>query len=410
MAEKQSLFDAIIVGGGPAGTASAITLAKAGKQIAVIDKATFPRDKICGDAISVDVLNQLPKLSTDLLNQFGQKAGKLPSYGLKLAAPNEKAASLPFYFRGQVHKGYLCKRYEFDNVLFQFARSFPNVTTFENARIQALRTNTHTAEVDLAPYLTIKSPVIVGADGAHSVVNRYLGKNKTDKNFTSAGLRVYYENVKDFEKGNHVELHFFNETLPGYVWVFPLENNQANVGIGILSNRVKKANLNLKSTLEKVLTTKDSLKERFRHAYPLEKPKGFGLPLGGKRREVSGDRFLLTGDAAGFIDPFTGEGIGNAIRSGRMAGAHILQSHRANDFSARFNKAYDQAFYEKMMKEFTISRKIQYLSRYPALFNFVINRLKRNEKFRDFLTEAIANPELLNAFSRPGFYLKLLKK
>ena len=400
-------FDSVIIGGGPAGSAAAISLAKAGKQVALVDKSRFPRDKICGDAISLDVIKQLYQLDPDLAQEFNCQAYKNPSYGVSLFAPNEKELAIPFYYQGERTPGYLAKRYDFDNTLFQFADAYANVTTFEGAPVKALAYADQGVEINL-PQTVLYSPQVIGADGAHSVVNRQLGHLKSDKRFTSAGLRVYYANVKGFHQDQNVELHFFKETLPGYLWVFPLPDNQANVGIGILSSSVSKRKINLKQCLEKLLT-KASLKERFKDAYPLESTKGMTLPLGGKKRNVSGDHFLLTGDAAGFIDPFTGEGIGNAIRSGRLAAQHTLNSFASNRFDAAFNAGYDKDYYHKMQSEFQISRTIQNLSRYPGLFNFVVNRTQRHPRAMNLLIKGLEDPNYLKALVQPSFYLRLLR-
>ena len=95
-----------------------------------------------------------------------------------------------------------------------------------------------------------------------------------------------------------------------------MNDGKANVGIGMLSSHISQKKINLKVVLQKLIETHPQLKDRFINAKALESIKGFGLPLGSKKRRLSGDRYVLTGDAASLIDPFSGEGIGNAIRSG----------------------------------------------------------------------------------------------
>jgi len=400
------MYDVIIVGGGPSGSAAAISLAKAGAEVALVDKSSFPRDKICGDAISLDVTKQLAQLDESLAAQFQEQVTKEAAYGVSLFAPNGRELPLPFYYQGQQTAGYLSKRYHFDEALFRFASAFPNVEVHEEAPVKAIRYANHLVEVTL-PAVKLRARQVIGTDGAHSVVNRELGTLKTDKQYTSAGLRMYYNNVKGFHKDSHVELHFFKDTVPGYLWVFPLAGNQANVGIGMLASHVGKKGINLKKRLQELLE-RPGLKERFRDAYPQESPKGMPLPLGGKKRPVSGDHFLLAGDAAGFIDPFTGEGIGNAIRSGRFAARHVLKSLKAGRYDADFNQAYDRHYYQKMQQEYRISRSIQYLSQYPALFNFVVNRIQGNPAMYQLLIKGLEDPAYLKSLTRPGFYIKLL--
>jgi flavin-dependent dehydrogenase len=113
------------------------------------------------------------------------------------------------------------------------------------------------------------------------------------------------------------------------------------VGLGMLSSEVSKRKVDLKKALHDIIESKPELQVRFKDATPLEKSQGFGLPIGSKKRALSGDRFLLLGDAASLIDPFTGEGIGNALRSGRIAAGHIVKSFDNLNFSASFHKGYD---------------------------------------------------------------------
>jgi flavin-dependent dehydrogenase len=107
--------------------------------------------------------------------------------------------------------------------------------------------------------------------------------------------------------------------------------------------------INLKKILKALIENNPHLSNRFKNAKPLEVAKGYGLPLGSRKRRISGHRYLLLGDAASLIDPFTGEGIGNAIRSGRVAADHIIQAFKVNDFSRSFNTAYDNEIYRKIV-------------------------------------------------------------
>ncbi|HEX8279033.1 MAG TPA: geranylgeranyl reductase, partial [Segetibacter sp.] len=253
--------------------------------------------------------------------------------------------------------------------------------------------------------------IIIGADGAHSIIAKISGDIKVEKEHYSAGLRVYYEGVAGFQIENFIELHFFKDVLPGYLWIFPLTGDKANVGIGMLSSTVSKKKVNLKLTLQNILKTHPQLSIRFKNARPLETIKGYGLPLASKKRNLSGEKFLLAGDAAALIDPFSGEGIANAIRSGRIAAEHVIKCFEQNNFSAAFNKAYDREIYDRMWKEFKISRTLQNLVRYPILFNFVIKKARQSKYLQQFLIEALANVEKKKKILlKPAFYYRMLFK
>lgn len=400
-------FDIVIVGAGPAGSSCALSLANAGLRVALLDRDKFPRDKICGDALSVDVINQLPMLSPELSKNFNECVSKIPSYGVRLFSPDLTRLDIPFLYQGSEKSGYTCARKDFDDLLFQQVQRSDHVTVMENCCVTEIKRSDD--EVIICTNRgAYTASMVLGADGANSVVGRMNSKLKIDRRHHSAGLRVYYEGVSDFHPQNYIELYFFRNILPGYVWIFPMANNMANVGIGILSAVVSSKKINLRETLDAVLTTHPVLKKRFENARPLETVKGHGLPLGSTKRNISGDRFLLLGDAAGLIDPFSGEGIGNAIRSGRVAAGHVKSCFEQNDFSAAFNKAYDKEIYRRMEKEFRISYTLQRLCRYPTLFNYIAKKANKREYWREFLTQTLSDIDQKKQFSNPAFYYRLL--
>jgi geranylgeranyl reductase family protein len=405
---ENKIFDVIIVGAGPAGSSCAIKLGNSGLKVALIDKASFPRDKTCGDALSVDVVNQLAMLSDKVASDFKGLENKIPSYGVKIFSPNHDFLDIPFIHKNEKSFGYISPRLSFDDFLFQQVKGYPNVEIIENCSVEKVD-NSGSKVIVKTSQGTFESNLIIAADGAHSVVSKNIGDIKVDKKHHSAGLRVYYENVTSFHEENFIELHFFKDILPGYLWIFPLADNKANVGIGMLSSVVSKKKVNLKQVLNKLISTHPHLKERFKNATPLESIKGYGLPLGSKKRNISGEGFLLTGDAAALIDPFSGEGIANAIRSGRVAAEHTLKAFEQKNFSAAFNKAYDQEIYRRMWNEFKISRTLQTIIRFPWAFNFAVKKAKQSKYLQQFFIEALASVEKKKKLlSNPAFYYRML--
>ena len=400
-------FDVLIVGAGPAGTATAIALGNSGLSVGLLDKAKFPRDKTCGDALSVDVVNQLRILSPALSDAFEQFAPKVSSYGVKIFAPDGNHLDIPFVHNQQKRSGYICSRVDFDTLLVQHLACYTNVKLFEKHTVNRVENVgdqicLHTNDGSFS------APIVVGADGAHSIVAKELSKLRPDKDHYSAGLRVYCEGVSDFHPENFIELYFFQHILPGYLWIFPLPDNNANVGIGMLSSAVSKKKVNLKAVLRELISTHPALEARFKNAKPKETVKGYGLPLGSKKRSLSGERFLLTGDAASLIDPFSGEGIANAIRSGRVAASHILKCFERHNFSKSFNAQYDKEIYRRIWKELRLSRTLQQLCKYPWLFNFVVRKAKENEHVHQLLVDALAHVDKKKSLGGLGFYWRLV--
>ena len=208
------------------------------------------------------------------------------------------------------------------------------------------------------------------------------------------------KNVTGFSDDNAVELHFYDELLPGYFWIFPLPGNKANVGLGMLSSFVSKRKPNLKRLLKEIIETHPNVKERFKNATPLEDVKGFGLPLGSKKRRISGNRYLLLGDAAALINPLSGEGIANAIRSGRVAAEHIQRAFNEKRFDAEFNLAYDNEIYKRMWGELRLNYWIQIAMRNRRICNFIVKYAIGNKFVQDLVLSGFNANHLKPKFLR----------
>jgi menaquinone-9 beta-reductase len=177
-----------------------------------------------------------------------------------------------------------------------------------------------------------------------------------------------------------------------------------------MMGRVKKDRQNLSTTLLDLIDSKPALKKRFAGATMMGKIGGYRLPLGPSNKIVSGNRFILTGDAASMVDPFTGEGIGNAMVSGESAAQVIGEAFSKNDFSGEFLSAYDRIIDRRIMGELKISHRIQQLASSPWLFNLVVGKAGKNEELRKMLTKMYASQDIKAELLNPAFYTKLLFK
>jgi flavin-dependent dehydrogenase len=196
--------------------------------------------------------------------------------------------------------------------------------------------------------------------------------------------------------------------LPGYLWIFPLPNGEANVGVGMLSNTARNKKINLKQLMLDTIATDPVMKERFKNAELTGSIDGYGLPLGSKKRKLHGERFMLVGDAGYLIDPFTGEGIGNALYSGRIAAQQAAAAIAANDCSDAFFEAYDKDVYRILGPELQVSTKLQKLIKYPWLFNILMKMGSRNKQLKDLMSCMFHEVDLRKRLGKPMFYVKLL--
>lgn len=398
----------VVLGSGPGGASAAMRLARLGIECMVIDKANFPRDKICGDALSGKVLEALKKLDKNLPTAFRTAEGQIGAWGIRFVAPNGNALDIPFklnYNTQDTPPGHLCTRWVFDDWLHTQLKGYAPIEIRTGLGVKKLTEDPTGIHITFEDASQLHTPLLIAADGAQSIAAAQLAGYKMEAQHFSAGIRAYYQGVKDLLQDNFIELHFLSALAPGYFWIFPLPNGLANVGLGIRSDYIRKRKLNLKNLLQQIIQEHPAFKHRFQNATLRGAIKGFGLPLGSKPRLMSGKRYLLVGDAAALIDPFTGEGIGNAMLSGIFAAntaAAFLQAE-IQDLSP-----YDQAVRQRLGTELQIGKSLQRLSRSQTLFNIVVNRAKKNPALQELISCMFEDINLRAKFKDPRFYLRFL--
>ncbi|MCU0441006.1 MAG: geranylgeranyl reductase family protein [Bacteroidia bacterium] len=338
---KQTHYDVIIAGAGPAGSTCALALKESGLSVLMLEKETFPRDKICGDAVSAIVRKVLRELDPKLELELLQKVPGTTITEAKLYSPNFKSLEIDFALEGSC-----MRRVDFDNWLFTKALSNPDLTVLQQTQLKDVSYGEDCVVVKTNKG-DFTADIIVGCDGAHSVVAKKLAQFTVDRKHYSGAVRQYYRNVKGLS-GSALEVYFLKGYLPGYFWIFPLANNEANVGFGMLSETIATNRIDLKKCLSEIIQTIPQIAERFKDSEALEDVKGFGLPLGSKKYTLSGNRFMVCGDAAGLIDPFTGEGIETAMDSGKTAAALIIKYASTKNYRAETLRVYDNLVYDKM--------------------------------------------------------------
>ncbi len=404
--------DVCIVGAGPAGSIAALFMAKNGINCALVDKARFPRDKICGDGISGWVVTILKELDINLLTRLSKQDFVLPSYGMRIVAPNHNKLDIPFFDNNAgtpgIPPGFICRRLDFDNFLIEEVRKKKEISFFEETEIVNYKREKQGVLLEAKNGDLLSARMVIFANGANSAFSKDPGGIKKTKRFTMLGLKAYYRGISGFHEQNFVELHFLKDFLPGYLWIFPLSGGLANVGVGLDQQRITEKQMNLREKMLEAIETVPYLKERFKYAEMVTKIQAYSLPIWDKRRKISGERFMLVGDAASLIDPVTGEGIGHAAVSGMLAAEQVKRSLEANNFTDDFMFQYDQNLYNKIGKELTISRKIPGFIRYPWLFNAMINKGLKSKTLQEKLMLAITDLETRKRLKEPTLYLKIL--
>jgi geranylgeranyl reductase family protein len=336
------MYDVIIVGAGPAGTTCARTCAAAGLKTALIDKNRFPRPKPCGGAVSEQALSYLDfTLPPDIRGQ--------ECFGARVYYQGHSVE-----VRKQHRIAVLVSRENFDSFLLKKAidagaHFFPD----EKCTSTSMRPDSVEVRTGTSAY---QARYVIGADGVHSVVAQAVRPRFTQEEIAVAlvshapmGDQRGEENLS-----GRLEMHFGIAPM-GYGWVFS-HRGYRSVGImGIAS---------------KSFRHQDVLSEFSRNlGIPLSDVRGHLIPLGGIKRTIQSGRILLVGDAAGFADPFHGEGISYAILSGKLAAKAVSDVIRTEKDDAAALIWYQHECERLIRKNLRVARSMaKLLGRYPKLF------------------------------------------
>ncbi|MFA5566395.1 MAG: NAD(P)/FAD-dependent oxidoreductase [Acidimicrobiia bacterium] len=303
-------FDAVIVGAGPAGTATAIHLTRLGFSVGLFDKAQFPRDKTCGDGLTTLALRELESL--------GFQPAVVPSWTTVteavLHSPYRHIVSLPLP-RGPGVFAAVTRRMELDDALLQTAIE-TGVQFFPGASLTSASQDATAVKLGFSNLGEVSARWAIGADGMWSPLARMLGAAQSGYRGEWHAFRQYFTNTAPGSSNLHI--WFEPDLLPGYVWSFPVGENGANVGFGVLrGERMKGAEL--ARLWPELLKRPAILRVLGTHAEPEDTHRAWPIPAGVTAATPTWGRFLFVGDAVRAGDVLTGEGIGQALLSGRLA-------------------------------------------------------------------------------------------
>jgi menaquinone-9 beta-reductase len=308
--------DVAVVGAGPAGTAAAITLARAGRDVVVIDKARFPRDKFCGDGLTAGALRRLERLGLEPTTVDSWRE----VHDVWLCGPAGHQVKFPLPRHAGVFAA-VARRVDLDAALLDLAAK-SGAEILEGTAVVGTTQSADRVVLALADGSSLTARYAIGADGMWSSVRRQLGLGSPGYRGEWHAFRQYFTDVGP-RAASELYCWFEPDLLPGYVWSFPVGHRSANVGFGI--RRGHGWRVGDMSHLWRELLSRPHIRAVLGdEATPEGTPRAWPIPARVGEMALGSGRTFFVGDAAAATDPMTGEGIGQALATGTWAADAIL--------------------------------------------------------------------------------------
>lgn len=396
-------YHAIVVGGGPAGSVTARLLADAGCRVLLLDKAAFPRHKACSDYLNPAAVCELSELG---LADALRAARPHPMQAMRVYAPGDRMFQATFRDVEPGHVALGLSRARFDHLLLLRAAA-AGVEIRERAHVRDLVLNDGRVvgvQVSCGEVReTIRAQIIVGADGHHSVVSRRLGLDAPVRWPRRTGLAAHFRGLGRL--GDWGELHV---APGGYAGLALLEDGLATVTLVTDAEAVAQRSGSIEAYYNEKLADIPLVREMVAGVERAGPIRGVG-PLARRVRKRAGDGFLLVGDAAGFLDPFTGEGIYKALSGARLAAPVIVSALEQGDTSARSLAPYTRAYQRAFFANTQVLRIVQGFVHSPLLLSYVIDRLEKRDELGRVLTGVVSDLRPAQQALSPLFLARLLR-
>lgn len=342
--------DVVVVGAGPGGSATAAHLARRGLDVVLLEKATFPRDKICGDGLTPRAVRALTKLGMDLSEENGFHRNE----GLRIFGGDTTELFMPWPdLTDFPNFGLTCARMELDEKLARHAARL-GVELHEGAAVNAPVLDERTQRiigVTTRDGRRFMAPVVVAADGVSSRLGVAMGVQKLDKRPMGVAVRAYYKSPRGNDDFMESWLELWDgephtsDVLPGYGWIFPMGtdaegNAVVNVGLGMLSTSEAFGGTDYKDLMRRWLAATPA-EWGLTEDNQLGPIRGAALPMGFDRKPAYARGLLLVGDAGGMVNPFNGEGIDYALEAAEVAADAIAEAFSRKVGSAAAERALE---------------------------------------------------------------------
>jgi geranylgeranyl reductase family protein len=345
-------------------------------RVALLDKATFPRDKTCGDGLPPRALPVLEKMG--VLDEVQVQGWKSTGIAVTSSAGGHTRVPIPSLPHAPSH-AIVIPRLTLDHLLVKAAVD-AGATLIEGAHIQNVEIN-----ADGVMANQIRAQVAIIATGASTRLLSTMGIFSGEPSIVAA--RAYFEGI-DSLLNDHLHFRFGGVTMPGYGWIFPTASDAANIGTGFIRGGGRHQNISPRAAFDRFMND-PAMREAVSNARQVGPVKGYPLRTDFATAPTYSERVLLVGEAAGLVNPLTGDGIDYALETGKIAAEHLISLFENGDFSRAAMQPYDALLRAEYQRLFVLCGQIRRLCvRNPAL-NLLVPLANRRPQLAELLVSTV---------------------